>query len=67
MGSFVRDYVYPGDLKHLSGAIGQPATGVGPLRHTDAVDRPPSLRNSEISLHFGSTHSQYVLLPIVSK
>ena len=62
-----RDYVYPGDLKHLSGAIGQPATGVGPFRHTDAVDRPPSLRNSHIGLHFGANHTQYVLLPIVSQ
>jgi uncharacterized protein len=62
-----RDYVYPGDLKHLSGAIGQPATGVGPFRHTDAVDRPASLRNGEISLHFGADHIQYVLLPIASE
>ena len=61
-----RDYVYPGDLKHLSGSIGQPATGVGPFRHTDVVDRPPSLTNCEIALHFGQTHSQYALIPIVS-
>jgi predicted acyl esterase len=62
-----RDYVYPGDLKHLSGAIGQPATGVGPFRHADAVDRPTSLRDSEISLHFGANFTQCLLLPIVSQ
>ena len=61
-----RDYVYPGDLKHLSGAIGQPVTGVGPFRHTDAIDRPSSLTSGRMGLHFGATHSQYLLIPVVT-
>jgi predicted acyl esterase len=62
-----RDYVYPGDLTALSGQIGQPATGVGPFRHTDPADRPATLIDTEITIHFGSGHPSYLLIPIVSQ
>jgi predicted acyl esterase len=61
------DYVYPGDLSALSGQIGQPATGVGPFRHTDPVDRPVALVENEITLHFRSGDPSYLLIPIVSQ
>jgi predicted acyl esterase len=60
-----RDYVYPGDLGAIAGGIGQPATGVGPFRHEDAEDRPPSTFDNELTLHFDSGMAPYVLLPIV--
>jgi predicted acyl esterase len=62
-----RDYVYPGDLSALRGTIGQPATGVGPFRHTDAEDRPSTLTESEMTLHFGSEDAPYLLLPVIAK
>jgi len=61
-----RDYVYPGDLGAIRGAIGQPATGVGPFRHTDAEDRPPTVTQNDITLHFGGETAPYLLLPITA-
>jgi uncharacterized protein len=60
-----KDYVYPGDLKYLSGQIGQPATGVGPFRHTDPADRPPSIQNATVTLHLGGACRSELLLPVV--
>jgi predicted acyl esterase len=59
-----RDYEYPGDLGAGVGKIGQPATGVGPFRHTDPDDRPAALFDNEITLHLGDGNS-YVLLPVI--
>jgi predicted acyl esterase len=60
-----KDYIYPGDLSGSPGKIGQPATGVGPFRHTDPTDRPPSITEATITLHFELEQSNYILLPIV--
>ena len=62
-----RDYVYPGDLGALRGAIGQPATGVGPFRHTDTDDRPSTITESEVTLHFGGDDPPYLLVPVAEK
>jgi hypothetical protein len=59
-----KDYVYPGDLSGSPGKIGQPATGVGPFRHTDAADRPPAIAGATITLHFDKAGGSYVLLPL---
>jgi predicted acyl esterase len=61
-----RDYVYPGDLDIDYGKFGQPATGVGALRHTDEADRPPQVFGGEITLHLQDSASSHLLLPIVS-
>ena len=59
-----KDYVYPGDLSGTPGKIGQPATGVGPFRHTDPADRPPAITEATIMLSFEREEGNYVLLPI---
>jgi predicted acyl esterase len=61
-----RDYVYPGDLSALRGAIGQPATGVGPFRHSDPNDRPGMLTENEVTLHFGSEDEPSLVIPVVA-
>jgi predicted acyl esterase len=59
------DYVYPGDLSIGFGKFGQPATGVGALRHDDAVDRPLEQTSGRITLHLDDRTPSYVLLPII--
>jgi hypothetical protein len=61
-----KDYVYPGDLTAIPNTIGQPATGVGPFRHDDKIDRPESTFKNIISLHFGEASSPYILLPFIA-
>ena len=61
-----RDYVYPGDLGALHSGIGQPATGVGPFRHTDEKDRSSTLSKNDVTLHFGGEDPPYLLVPIVA-
>jgi predicted acyl esterase len=60
-----KDYVYPGDLSGVPGKIGQPATGVGPFRHTDAVDRPAPLTTTDITLSFENGAPSFVMIPFV--
>ena len=60
-----KDYIYPGDLSAIPNAIGQPATGVGPFRHEDKIDRPDSVFKNIISLHFDEDSRPYVLLPFI--
>jgi len=60
-----KDYVYPGDLSAVGGKIGQPATGVGPFRHTDGADRPANVTDNEVTLSFGGGTIPYLLLPFV--
>jgi len=57
-----RDYEYPGDLNIDYTKFGQPATGVGALRHSDPADRPPDVFGGEVTLHLTDSH---LLLPIV--
>lgn len=61
-----RDYVYPGDLSALRGSIGQPATGVGPFRHADPIDRPNAVTDNDVTLYFGGEETPYLLLPFVA-
>jgi predicted acyl esterase len=61
-----RDYVYPGDLSAVPGAIGQPADGVGPFRHKDDVDRPPAVFDNLVTLRFADQDPPYVLVPVVA-
>jgi predicted acyl esterase len=60
-----RDYVYPGDLSALTSQIGQPATGVGPFRHTCPVDRPAGVYANTVTLHFDGREPPSLLLPVV--
>jgi hypothetical protein len=57
--------VYPGDLSIDYGKFGQPATGVGALRHDDETDRPPAVFGGEITLHLQDNERCYLLLPII--
>jgi predicted acyl esterase len=61
-----RDYEYPGDLNIDYAKFGQPATGVGALRHNDPADRPPSVFGGEVTLHLADTERCFLLLPVVS-
>lgn len=60
-----KDYVYPGDLSGVPGKIGQPATGVGPFRHTDAVDRPATITTANITLWCEDSGPGFVTIPFV--
>ena len=60
-----RDYEYPGDLSALTSQIGQPATGVGPFRHTCPVDRPAGVYANTVTLHFDGREPPSLLLPVV--
>lgn len=40
-------------------------TGVGPFRHSNAVDRPPDVFGGEVSLHWEAERQPFVLLPII--
>jgi predicted acyl esterase len=60
-----RDYEYPGDLNIDYAKFGQPATGVGALRHDDPADRPPEIFAGEVTLHLADSERCYLLLPVV--
>ena len=59
-----RDYEYPGDLNIDYAKFGQPASGVGALRHDDAADRPPAVYGGETTLHLSEQERCYLLLPL---
>lgn len=61
-----KDYVYPGDLSINYGKFGQPATGVGALRHDDETDRPAATFDCEITLHLQDSERCCLLLPVVA-
>src|SRR5207253_2892986 len=54
-----KDYVYPGDLSGAPGKIGQPATGVGPFKHEDKIDRPAAIYGGVTTLHAGPNRRPY--------
>ena len=66
-----KDYVYPG----YEPAPNQPSSkfdadvtlldGVGVIRHTDPVDRPPEIFDRNVTLHFDRDKRPYLLLPII--
>ncbi len=60
-----KDYEYPGDLSGGAGQIGQPTRGVGPFRHVDPEDRPATIFDNELTLHFDEKEPPYLLLPVV--
>lgn len=60
-----KDYVYPGDLSIDYAKFGQPADGVGALRHNDLADRPVERSSGQITLHLDDSERSYLLLPIV--
>ncbi len=60
-----KDYEFPG-------GVGGPGirqlgafTGVGPFRHNDARNRPASIYDGEVTLHFGPDRPAHVLLPVI--
>ena len=57
-----KDYAYPGDpVGSHQGAF----TGVGAFRHDEPSDRPPDIFDRNVTLHCGSDHQAYVLLPVI--
>jgi predicted acyl esterase len=61
-----RDYEYPGDLNIDYAKFGQPANGVGALRHNDAADRSAALYGGEVTLHLSEQQRCYLLLPVTA-
>jgi hypothetical protein len=43
-----------------------PMNGCGPFVHDDPQDRPPSVFDTQVSLHFGPEVGAGVLLPIIA-
>jgi len=60
-----RDYEYPGGPGEGLEVLGKVFTGVGPFRHDDARDRPPSIFGGDVTLHSGPDRAAHVLLPII--
>ncbi len=60
-----RDYEWPGGLVKGLGTHASTFTGVGPFKHDDARDRPPSVFGGDVTLHTGSDRRAYLLLPII--
>jgi predicted acyl esterase len=60
-----RDYEYPGGPAAGLGTLGAVFTGVGPFRHDDARDRPPTVFGRKVSVHCGAKQPSHVLLPII--
>ena len=59
-----RDYEYPGDLNIDYAKFGQPANGVGALRHDDAADEQ-AVYGGETTLHLSEHERCYLLLPVI--
>jgi len=59
-----KDYEYDGTDAALPHAP-YPMKGVGPFTHTHPQDRPAHIFGGRNTLHFGDTHSCYVLLPVI--
>ncbi len=60
-----KDYEFPGGVSGPGITLLGVFTGVGPFRHNEPVDRPPSVFNRDVTLHCGPDRRAYVLLPIV--
>jgi uncharacterized protein len=60
-----RDYEWPGGAGQGLGTLGKVFTGVGPFRHDDARDRPPSVFGGNVTLHTGPDMQAHLLLPII--
>jgi predicted acyl esterase len=61
-----KDYVYPGGGVRGPQSLGHTAyAGVGPYKHVEPRDRPPSLFGGRVSLHTGAGQQAYLLLPII--
>lgn len=59
-----KDYEYEGEATTLSN-MKNPMKGCGPFVHDDEVDRPGAVFGGSVTLHFGSTESPSILLPII--
>lgn len=42
-------------------------SGVGPHRHTNAINRPPAIFANNVTIHFDEDKKPYILLPIIPK
>ena len=60
-----KDYVYSCATDHRLSNMRNTFTGVGPFLHNDPVDRPEHIFGGEVTLHSGSDHPAWLLLPIV--
>ena len=59
-----KDYEYGGEAATLSN-MKNPMRGCGPFVHDDETDRPPAIFGGEVTLHCGSPHAAYLLLPVI--
>lgn len=65
------DYLYPGANPTAAPATGIGATagtgftGVGPFRHTSAVDRPPSTFGAPVTVHWSPEMRPELVLPVI--
>lgn len=60
-----RDYEWPGGAGVGLGTLGSVFTGVGPFKHDDPIDRPPSVFGGDVTLHMGGDRPSYLLLPVI--
>jgi predicted acyl esterase len=59
-----RDYEYAGEIARLS-SFKNDMKGCGPFLHDDTRDRPPAIYGGTTTLHNGSGHEPYLLLPVI--
>ncbi|HEY6240528.1 MAG TPA: peptidase S15, partial [Burkholderiales bacterium] len=59
-----KDYEHDGEAASLSN-MKNPMRGCGPFTHDDPTDRPPTVFDGKVTLHFGSARQSSVLLPVI--
>jgi predicted acyl esterase len=65
------DYLYPGAdpaavaTTGIGATAGTEFTGVGPFRHTNATDRPPSIFAAPVTMHWAPGQQPELILPVI--
>lgn len=59
-----KDYEYDGPAASLSN-MKNPMRGCGPFVHDDPDDRPASIFDTQVTLHFDSPEDAFLLLPLI--
>jgi len=67
-----KDHVYTGYIplnyqlkSKYDEDVPQRIDGLGPMRHTDPIDRPPEIFDNNVTLHFDEDKRPYIMLPII--
>ena len=68
-----KDHVYGGykppinDIPKFDDQIPSTDDGLGAIRHTDPLDRPPEIFDGDVTIHFDKDKRPYLMLPVIPK